>query len=268
MPEFFRIQCIVPVILCHCGEMVARCGCMPARIRQFLVPEFPWFHSYGGARVTQVLQGSRTREIRNTNLSQLSTYGILKGSTRELIDAYLDALIGAGCIDIVGNEYLRTSDYRARRGRDAAPGDCPAAALANCTGCGLAGRRIVRFACPSQSPGPDRDHFVSDPRRASTGGSSTAGGSTGRRTRLRPPCFCSAFRRGAVRWRRPSHCRPTASSRTVARGNWSSGIRPIPKRCCRFTASARRRPENTATSTGTDSRLPGRWTYGRGPAVI
>ena len=60
---------------------------------------------YGRTRVVQVLQGSRAREIRDTHLSRLSTYGILKGSSREMIDAYLEALIGAGCIDIVGDEY-------------------------------------------------------------------------------------------------------------------------------------------------------------------
>ena len=60
---------------------------------------------YGRTRVIQVLQGSRARDIRNTHLSQLSTYGILKDSPREMINAYLEALIHAGCIDIVGDEY-------------------------------------------------------------------------------------------------------------------------------------------------------------------
>ena len=60
---------------------------------------------YGRTRVVQVLQGSRAREILGTHLAQLSTYGILKGSPREMIDAYLEALIGAGCVDIVGDEY-------------------------------------------------------------------------------------------------------------------------------------------------------------------
>ena len=68
---------------------------------------------YGRTRVVQVLQGSRAREIRDTHLSQLSTYGILKGAPREMIDAYLEALIGAGCIDIVGDEYpkLEITDH-------------------------------------------------------------------------------------------------------------------------------------------------------------
>ena len=60
---------------------------------------------YGRTRVVQVLQGSRAREIRDTHLSRLSTYGILKDTPREMLDAYLEALIGAGCIDIVGDEY-------------------------------------------------------------------------------------------------------------------------------------------------------------------
>lgn len=60
---------------------------------------------YGRTRVIQVLQGSRAREIRNTHLRELSTYGILKGSPRDMIEAYLDALIGADCIRIVGDEY-------------------------------------------------------------------------------------------------------------------------------------------------------------------
>ena len=68
---------------------------------------------YGRTRVVQVLQGSRAREILGTHLPQLSTYGILKGSPRELIDTYLEALIGAGCIDVVGDEYpkLNITDH-------------------------------------------------------------------------------------------------------------------------------------------------------------
>ena len=68
---------------------------------------------YGRTRVVQVLQGSRAREIRGTHLSQLSTYGILKELPREVIDAYIEALIGAGCIDVVGDEYpkLEITDH-------------------------------------------------------------------------------------------------------------------------------------------------------------
>ena len=68
---------------------------------------------YGRTRVVQVLQGSRAREIRDSHLSQLSTHGILKGTPREVIDAYMEALIGAGCIEIAGDEYpkLEITDH-------------------------------------------------------------------------------------------------------------------------------------------------------------
>jgi ATP-dependent DNA helicase RecQ len=60
---------------------------------------------YGRARVIQVLMGSRAREIRETSLIRLSTYGILKGTPRPVLDAYLDALLEAACIEIVGDEF-------------------------------------------------------------------------------------------------------------------------------------------------------------------
>ena len=60
---------------------------------------------YGKARVIQVLMGSRAREIRDTHLERLSTYGILKGTSRDVIDAYLGALVEADCVAIVGDEF-------------------------------------------------------------------------------------------------------------------------------------------------------------------
>jgi ATP-dependent DNA helicase RecQ len=60
---------------------------------------------FGKARVIQVLMGSRAREIRDTHLQRLSTYGILKGTSREVIDTYLGALVEADCVAIVGDEF-------------------------------------------------------------------------------------------------------------------------------------------------------------------
>jgi len=60
---------------------------------------------YGRARVVQVLMGSQASDIRDTWLSRLSTYGILKGVSRSMLEAYLDALIDAECIQIVGDEF-------------------------------------------------------------------------------------------------------------------------------------------------------------------
>ena len=85
---------------------------------------------YGRTRVSQVLQGSRAREIRGTHLAQLSTYGILKGLPREMIDAYLEALISTGCIDVVGDEYPKLEITDSRAGGDAPPAGCAVAAFA------------------------------------------------------------------------------------------------------------------------------------------
>jgi ATP-dependent DNA helicase RecQ len=60
---------------------------------------------YGRAKVVQVLLGSQASDIRDTWLSSLSTHGILKGVSRSMLDAYLDALIEAECIQIVGDEF-------------------------------------------------------------------------------------------------------------------------------------------------------------------
>lgn len=61
--------------------------------------------SYGRAKVVQVLLGSQASDIRNSHLCRLSTYGILKGTSRALLDTYVDALIEAECIQIVGDEF-------------------------------------------------------------------------------------------------------------------------------------------------------------------
>ncbi|MBM3225072.1 MAG: ATP-dependent DNA helicase RecQ, partial [Candidatus Tectomicrobia bacterium] len=60
---------------------------------------------YGRVKVIQVLLGSQASEIVNSPLRRLSTYGILKGTSRSLLDVYLDALIEATCVHIVGDEF-------------------------------------------------------------------------------------------------------------------------------------------------------------------
>ncbi|ETW95924.1 MAG: hypothetical protein ETSY1_28630 [Candidatus Entotheonella factor] len=60
---------------------------------------------YGRAKVLQVLLGSRAKDIRDTHLVRLSTYGILKGTSKEVIDRYLEALLDADCLEVVGEDY-------------------------------------------------------------------------------------------------------------------------------------------------------------------
>jgi ATP-dependent DNA helicase RecQ len=60
---------------------------------------------FGKARVVQVLMGSQVKEIRSTSLARLSTYGILKGTPRPVIEAYLEALLAADCVQVIGDEF-------------------------------------------------------------------------------------------------------------------------------------------------------------------
>src|SRR4030095_11620276 len=60
---------------------------------------------FGRAKVVQVLLGSQASDIVNSYLSRLSTYGILKGTSRSMLDVYMDALVEAECIRIVGDEF-------------------------------------------------------------------------------------------------------------------------------------------------------------------
>ncbi len=60
---------------------------------------------YGKARIVQVLLGSRAKEIRHTHLTRLSTYGILQGMSRPTLETYLEALLAAECVQVVGDEF-------------------------------------------------------------------------------------------------------------------------------------------------------------------
>jgi ATP-dependent DNA helicase RecQ len=60
---------------------------------------------YGRAKVVQVLMGSRAKDIRETPLARLSTYGILKGISKEVFERYIEALLDADCVDVVGEDY-------------------------------------------------------------------------------------------------------------------------------------------------------------------
>lgn len=60
---------------------------------------------YGRAKVVLVLMGSRAKEIRGTHLTQLTTYGILRGTPRSEIDTHVEALLEADCLQVVGDEF-------------------------------------------------------------------------------------------------------------------------------------------------------------------
>jgi ATP-dependent DNA helicase RecQ len=93
---------------------------------------------YGRARVVQVLLGSRAKEIRDSHLTELSTYGILQGTPRAMIEAYLEALLAADCLQVIGDEFpkleLTARGQSVMRRQQtiqlALPGDAPASVTA------------------------------------------------------------------------------------------------------------------------------------------
>jgi ATP-dependent DNA helicase RecQ len=60
---------------------------------------------YGKAKVVQVLLGSRARDLRDSPLTRLSTYGILHGTPRTTIETFIEALLTAECVQVIGEEF-------------------------------------------------------------------------------------------------------------------------------------------------------------------
>jgi ATP-dependent DNA helicase RecQ len=60
---------------------------------------------FGRARIAQTLVGSRSKEVVDARLDQLSTYGLLAEQGADYVWSLLDALIRAGCLAISGGQY-------------------------------------------------------------------------------------------------------------------------------------------------------------------
>ena len=60
---------------------------------------------FGRGRITQVLTGSAAQEVRAAGLDQLSTYGLLSGLGTTYVGGVLDALVDAGCIEVLEGDY-------------------------------------------------------------------------------------------------------------------------------------------------------------------
>lgn len=60
---------------------------------------------FGRGRIAQALVGSRSKEVLDAGLDQLSTYGLLSTFTPDYVWSLLDTLIRAGCIQTSSGEY-------------------------------------------------------------------------------------------------------------------------------------------------------------------
>ncbi|MEI6082825.1 MAG: ATP-dependent DNA helicase RecQ [Verrucomicrobiota bacterium] len=60
---------------------------------------------FGRARIAQTLTGSRSKEVVDARLDQLSTYGLLAEQGSDYVWSLLDSLIRAGCIAVGGDRF-------------------------------------------------------------------------------------------------------------------------------------------------------------------
>ena len=60
---------------------------------------------YGRARIAQTLTGSRSKEVVDARLDQLTTYGLLAAQGSDYVWALLDSLIRVGCIAVSTGDY-------------------------------------------------------------------------------------------------------------------------------------------------------------------
>jgi RecQ family ATP-dependent DNA helicase len=64
---------------------------------------------FGKAMLAAALRGSRSARLSQAGLDRLSTYGILSGMTQDEITLYVDALVAAGCLHVMGGTYPTVS---------------------------------------------------------------------------------------------------------------------------------------------------------------
>ncbi len=64
---------------------------------------------FGKGTVAAVLRGSRSKQVIEHHLDELSTYGLLKDTTQDEITAYVKALIQADCMAVSRSQYPTVS---------------------------------------------------------------------------------------------------------------------------------------------------------------
>jgi ATP-dependent DNA helicase RecQ len=67
---------------------------------------------FGKKLLAGTLRGSAAKQIVKARLNELSTYGLLRDMTHEELEFYIEALVSAGCLKVVGRQYptISTTD--------------------------------------------------------------------------------------------------------------------------------------------------------------
>ena len=82
------------------------------RIRKILACAKRMNGRFGKKLLAGTLRGSAAKQIVKARLNELSTYGLLRDMAHEELELYIDALIAAGCLKVVGRQYptISTTD--------------------------------------------------------------------------------------------------------------------------------------------------------------
>jgi ATP-dependent DNA helicase RecQ len=82
------------------------------RVRKILACAKRMNGRFGKKLLAGTLRGSAAKQIVKARLDELSTYGLLRDMAHEELELYIDALVAAGCLKVVGRQYptISTTD--------------------------------------------------------------------------------------------------------------------------------------------------------------
>jgi ATP-dependent DNA helicase RecQ len=82
------------------------------RVRKILACAKRMNGRFGKKLLAGTLRGSAAKQIVKARLNELSTYGLLRDMAHEELELYIDGLIAAGCLKVVGKQYptISTTD--------------------------------------------------------------------------------------------------------------------------------------------------------------
>lgn len=92
------------------------------RVRKILACAKRMNGRFGKKLLAGTLRGSAAKQIVKARLNELSTYGLLRDMSHDELEAYIDALIGADCLKVIGRQYptISTTDLGDRVMREQA----------------------------------------------------------------------------------------------------------------------------------------------------
>ena len=82
------------------------------RVRKILACAKRMNGRFGKKLLVGTLRGSAAKQIVKARLNELSTYGLLRDMTHDELELYIEALVSAGCLRVVGKQYptISTTD--------------------------------------------------------------------------------------------------------------------------------------------------------------